>query len=182
MTLRPEVITGLRQLLIDGATLSGLVKYVQAQRLEESMSQGVIRAYLMEAFTVPIHERLRKDLDSPDSHDFFARLNVFVLPEIVAASPAWYAPAQRNGEEKAWIDHCRSDDIGRSTPPEPGKPPEGFSEASWSALSTAERERIRQMDVNERDLWDRLRVLAHLVERLQRKIAEVQRETSSGVK
>ncbi len=174
MTLRPEVIAGLRQLLIDGATLSGLVKYVQAQHPEEDLSQGVLRAYLMEAFAVPFHERLRKDVDSPESQEFFARLNLFVLPEIVAASPAWYAVEGRNGEEMSWLDRFRSDDLGRPNVPKPGKPPAGISEATWAVLLPTERERVEQLEANERDLGDRVRLLAHLAERLQQKISDLQ--------
>jgi hypothetical protein len=182
MTLRPELIAGLRQLLADGATLSGLVKYVLEQHPKEGMTQGVIRAYLMEAFSVPFHERLRKDVSSADSHDFYARLNLFYLPEIVAGSPAWYAAGVPNGEGQSWLDHYRADDDGRSKPPEPGKPPAGISEASWAVLSAAERERVQQMDVNERDLGNRVRMLAHLAERLQRKVSELQKERPSGAK
>jgi hypothetical protein len=180
MILRPELIAELRQLMLDGTTLSGLVGHIVEQHPQENVSQSLIRAYLMEAFSIPFHERIRKDVDSAESHDFYARANLFFLPEFVAASVAWHGGGERNGEEKSWLDSFRSDDFPRPKASEDGNPPVGISEASWAALSPSERERIGQMESSERTLVDRALILAHLAERLQRKIAELQKQPSSG--
>jgi len=180
MTLRLELIAELRQLLLDGTTLSGLVGHILEQHSGESTSQSLVRAYLMEAFSIPFHERIRKDVGSAESHDFYARANLFFLPEFVAASAAWHGSGERNGEEKSWLDSFRSDDFPRPKASEDGNPPLGISDASWAALSPSERERIEQMESNERTLVDRVLILAHLAERLQRKVAELQKEHSSG--
>jgi hypothetical protein len=182
MSLRPELIAELRQLLLDGTTLSGLVGHILEQHSGDSTSQSLVRAYLMEAFSIPFHERIRKDVTSAESHDFYARANLFFLSEFVAASIAWHGNCERNGEDTSWLDSFRSDDFPRPKAPKDGNPPTGISEATWAALSPSERESIKQMESNERTLTDRVLMFAHLAERLQRKVAELQKEPSSGAK
>jgi hypothetical protein len=56
--MRLELIAGLRRVFTDGATFSGLLRYLIDQHPEGRVSPGVVREYLMEAGSGILWERV----------------------------------------------------------------------------------------------------------------------------
>jgi hypothetical protein len=114
------------------------------------------------------------DVDNPSNDDVYAAVNAFLLPEIVSTRFQWHTRSE--GGEKTWMDNLPLTDGAQLQRSRTEESPSGISEAGLAALSASERERLYQMEVGSRALWERVLVLARLAEQLQRKICELEKK------
>jgi len=174
--MHQHTIIGLRQRFADGATFSGLLRYLLDQHPEEKVTAGMVREYIMEAFSVPFHQSIKMDVDNPSNDDVYAAVNAFLLLEIVSARSHWHTSPRSEGGEKTWMDNLQLTDGAQLQRSRTEQSPSGISEAGLAALSASERERLYEMEVGSRALWERVLVLARLAEQLQRKLCQLEKK------
>jgi hypothetical protein len=182
MKLRPELIEGLRLLFAEGTTFSGLLRYIIDQHTDKKVTPGVVRQYLTEAFCIRFHESIRMDVHAAENDSSYARVNAFLIPEIVAAYGEWQKEFLPSPGEKPWFDDLRDSAV--APPQEPitrAAPPAGIRTDTWAALPDSDRERICQMEASNRILWEQLQLLARLAEQLQRRLFEFKEKSETAI-
>jgi hypothetical protein len=168
MLIRPDVVAGLRRLFADGATYSGLLRFILKQLPEEEVDMLVIQRYVMEAFSVPFSCPTRKNVASIANDDHYATINTWLIPRILSARSTWMG-AEHPKQVGAWWE--------TQTITEPGQLPTGkpswLSTASWESLSPTEQEKLAAAETSCAVLSEEVLLLSRLAERLQRRLSEL---------
>lgn len=169
MEPRSDVVSGLRKLFAEGATYSGLLRYILKQHVAEELKQSDVQRYLVEAFDVPFFCPVRKNVKSRQNDDYYTQIDTWLIADIVAARASWLGTHDSESPESAWWDTLPLK--------EPDQFPEGkplwLSSASWEALSPDEREKMSAAATSCEVLWQKVLLLARLAEQLQRRVSEL---------
>ncbi len=173
MRIRPDVIAGLRSLFKDGATYSGLLRFILKQLPEEEADMLVIQHYLMEAFSVPFFCGVKKNVGSTGNDDYYATINTWLIPRILSTRSTWMGidHAEQAG---AWWKTQKVTDPAQF----PRGKPSWLSSASWESLSPVEQEKVAAAATSCAVLSEEVLLLSRLAERLQRRISELESQGS----
>lgn len=172
MTQQP-LIVGLRTLFLQGATITGLLRYLLTHHTGK-LTAATVREYIQAAFGVVFHDPIRLDIDNPANAEAYAALNAFLIPEIAALSSVWRDDAGEPENAGKWLDDVNENH--RAGSPTPS----WLRQGGFANLTAEEQERLQQMEAGSRLMWERVRVLAHLAERLQQQVPELGAELSGA--
>jgi hypothetical protein len=163
-----NLIRQLRQMFLDGATPSRLMRHVADHHGEDERLHFVIKDYFEEAFGIGLLRYVASDEDySPDPRH--AHFNRDVVPEIVEHLRDW------NPEPTAgsWLERASVSSLDEHVQRAKAGPPDELASV-WSQLSDEQRLAIvRRIARKNRD-WEVIKVLALLAERLQQKVVELE--------
>lgn len=175
MTDRMQLIEDLGIRLKDGASPSGLIRYVLSV-LGDAVSYVDLGDVLQAAFHLPV-VRLSRSSVAPERDHKGVILNKTLLLEIVQRRSDWDA-SDSPSMKSSWMDS-----LALRSPQEIGKevrssPFPELTNTSWSALSPEERESLCVQHISGIVNSQRLEVLSRLVERLQEKVNELEHHDS----
>ena len=168
MMLRADVIAGLRSLFKEGATYSGLLRYILKQHSEELPSQTV-QQYFMEAFRIPFFCGIKRKVESPNNDDYYAQIDSWLIARILSMRTSWMEAGSSDSSEPTWWDTLPL------TPPDQfqrGKPA-WLSQESWESLLPTEQENLAAVATSCDVLSEHVLMLARLSEQLQRQISQL---------
>ncbi len=170
MELRFDIITGLRNLFKSGATYSGLLRYLLKQHSEDEVSTELFQRYLMEAFSIPFHCGIKRNVSLEGNDDQYALIDTWFIPRVLSMRRSWATSDEGDSEHRPWW-------LALSlTEPEhfPTGKPSWMSDSSWSALSPTEQEKVASATTSCHVLAEEVLLMSRLAERLQRTVAELQ--------
>jgi hypothetical protein len=162
-----DLIRELRQLFLDGATPSYLIRHVADRLGESDRLHFAISDYFREAFGVPLVRNVVSNEDySPDPrHSHFTR---DVVPEIIERLGEW------NTEPVAglWLERASvaplSEHVARLA-----SVPDGLT-GVWGQMSDKEKAAVLRKSARINRDWEVMKALALLAERLQQKVVELE--------
>lgn len=167
------IVTELRELFLNGATPSRLIRHIASRHEGESSWTQLVEPYFHQAFDVStffMEGRPQEvDLDSLD----FDSLNKELLRDMVGRSAQWKSAVD---DESNWSEGLAvATDDRRMIE---ALRPESHSALadSWPNLPPRVRDFIRQSMVNAQGYYEQVQVLSKLIERLQAQVLELEQQ------
>jgi hypothetical protein len=176
MSPDPRVIAELRSLFREGNTPSALIKHIVRSHPGEQGLFSLIQAYFREGFGTSIVRvsTNREDYTSTDLR--LAHLNIHLVHQMVHTRPEWDKGAEAGPEGVSWLDSlAATDERELNEKPQPGTWP-AFA-GCWDNLGQDAQKTIKRLIGNADALYERVHILARLVESLQQHINELQGDT-----
>lgn len=180
MNLHPEIIRELRTLFKDGATPSRLIRHIVERHEGERSYHALIQAYFFEAFGVPMVRGLSPTDDYQHADLRYAFLNEQLLHEMIQKRSEW-----ENRDEKGtngagtWLDSLRAnDDHQRLQQAQETLPPD--LRRCWPLLTAEEQYYIQLSMASANGVFETVKILARLIERLQQKVSARTKEEETG--
>lgn len=170
MKPKPEVVEGLRELFIKGATYSGLLRYILNHHGGEVPRQ-LVYSYWHVAFSSALFQPIKKEVGCKANDEYYSQLTSRLIPEIIRNGETWITDA----ESETWWNDLEMD----SSPVCESEKPTWMSTESWDSLTDAERQQLAQTIQNGEIQYQQKRLLARLAEQLQRQLSELEAANST---
>lgn len=180
MTTNESVVQELREMFRCGATPSRLLRHIVDRHPNEDSWHALIQDYFLEAFNVGIVRGLqvKDDYSHCDLRHFF--LNKDVLHEMIQTAEQWTTCASTcGGSEANWFDRLDATTYEERIKEFETTPRNELS-ASWNNLTNDEREAINRVLAESKRKRESIDILAHLAERLQQRIRELEERVHGG--
>ncbi len=174
MSTQPDVIQELRAMFKEGATPSRLIKHIADRHEGVARLHGLIQEYFIEAFAVPIVRGLDPIADYRFMDPRLAYLNEDLVHEIIEKRSEWDRDHDSlNNGEISWLDSAKArSDEERFQAAQAGVVPE-LSQC-WQKLSPKEQQYIQRTFASANGLYESVKILARLADRLQRRVVELE--------
>jgi len=175
MTTHAEVIDELHVLFKNGATPSRLVRHVAERHPAEPALHALIQEYFREAFAIP----LVRGLGSHDDYKLvdlrYAFLNEHLVHEMLEKRAEWdRGPARTVNGREPWLDPLvATSDQDRIRQTQSTTFPE--LSQSWHRLTGKEQAFIQRSIASANRLYETVKILARLAERLQQLVVELEK-------
>jgi hypothetical protein len=173
MRVDPRIVTELREMFLNGATPSRLVRHIAVRHEGDQDWPTYVEPYFAEAFSVTtfamVGHSAEVDLDRTD----LSGIDVDLLRDMVGRKAAWRESADHISAS-AWCDGLTvsPDDLAMNDKIRPESHPALTD--SWESMKPRAREFVRQAMVNAQGYYERMEVFVRLSEQLQKRIIELE--------
>ena len=166
----PLFIEELRSLFKAGTTPSALIRRIAERHPDEPALDRLVRAYFREAFSVPMLQIGREQVERIARGGELPSLNGRVVHRMVAARSDWDVPPDPHGPRPTcWLDSVTATGEAELLKAvELGTRSEAVG--GWEHLDDEARRFITRTVANARSLHETVQVLAALAERLQQQL------------
>jgi hypothetical protein len=179
MPIIPQVVKELQELFKAGATPSRLLLHIASRHGPEDRWRTLVQDYFLEAFAIPFPRVMneRERYSQIDLNNYL--LNTRLLHQMVQTRLQWdrgiSSPHEAPG---SWLDCLvATDDADLVNQAKPGEIPE-FS-GCWPELDSSAQQAIQRLVGNSALLYERMLILARLVECLQRQVVLLEAQLSA---
>jgi hypothetical protein len=170
MNTNQEVVQKLREIMKSGATVSRLLREIQATT-NRPISRSELIGLFTHAFEIgPAGVQIIRESESfgtgrrPD-----ADMNLCFLPRIMENRHLWDADFDRHDNEPRWYDSANissNNNLAKAADAERC----GFSEATWAAMTESDRLHARSIETERISSSELVILFSNLLECLQKKI------------
>jgi hypothetical protein len=172
MNLRPDVVGELRSMFKEGATPSRLIRHIVERHDDERGHHGLIQAYFLEAFGIPIVRGLNPTDDHQHTDLRYAFLNDQLVHDMVQRREDW-DPGFGSGASENWLDPLKASDDQQRLRQVQGRNIPELSRC-WTQLTPKEQDFIQRSLATANGLHETVKILSRLAECLQQQLSELQ--------